>query len=104
MKSHSLKPFDDGKYLSEEESLKLLESIPIPEDDSEKTVPPKVEPDIPITNNPHLENRIIQLDSLPADNGRRKKQDEWIDYFNDRNEVMASMPDIYLAGKSSNQT
>ena len=36
MKSHSLKPFDDGRYLSEEESLKLLESIPIPEDDSGK--------------------------------------------------------------------
>ena len=36
MKSHSLKPFDDGRYLSEEEALKLLESIPIPKDDPGK--------------------------------------------------------------------
>lgn len=32
-----------------------------------------------------------------------KTQDEWIAYFNSRKEVMASMPDFYLAGKSTNQ-
>jgi len=46
MRTHSLKPFDDGKYLSEEEAMKLLESIPIPEDDhgkkeAEKSPSPK---------------------------------------------------------------
>ena len=101
MKSHSLKPFDDGKYLSEEEAMKLLESIPIPKDESEKTTPPKVESHTPIIYNPDLESRIIDLNL--ADKGHTKSPDNWIIHFNARNEIMASMSDIYQAGKSNNQ-
>ena len=99
MKTHSLKPFDDGKYLSEEEALKMLENIPIPNDDSENVSPTKIE-----SNNPtvDLESRIIDLN--PADNDAIKTQDDWITYFNARNQIMVSTPDIYQAGKSGNQT
>lgn len=101
MKSHSLKPFDDGKYLSEEEALKLLESIPIPEDDLRKVNPPKVKPHTPIIDNPNLESRIIDLNL--ADKDLTKSPYDWITLFNARNEIMASMSDIYQAGKSNNQ-
>jgi len=55
MKSHSLKPFDDGRYLSEEDALKLLETIPIPKDEPEKdedqdSLPPAV-PDVTSIDN-----------------------------------------------------
>ena len=53
MRTHSLKPFDDGKYLSEEEAMKLLESIPIPKDDPEKAEEQKPKnpetPTLPVT-------------------------------------------------------
>jgi hypothetical protein len=106
MKSSSLKPFDDGNYLSEEEALKLIEKIPIPKSpDSNK---PTAEPqNIPEQENPSelisLEGRIITIDSSPADDNKVHTQDDWIKYFNDRNEIMVSMPDIYLAGKSNNK-
>ena len=85
MKSHSLKPFDDGKYLSEEEALKLIETIPIPKDEPETV----------------LESRIIDL--TPAANGKVKTQDVWVAYFNARKEVMVSTPDLYRAGRTNNQ-
>ena len=102
MRTHSLKPFDDGKYLSEEEALKMLESIPIPKDDSEKDKSIKVEPGNSLHNrNSNLENKITQLDSLPADNGSQKTQEEWITYWNNINDgrIFASMPDYYQAFK-----
>ncbi len=46
----------------------------------------------------------VTLDEVAADNGEIRTQDEWIAYFNERNELMASIADIYLAGKSDNQT
>ena len=60
MKVGSLKPFDDGKYLSEEEAMKLLESIPIPEDDSgevevEKLLPPETSGHLEIITGNYLE-------------------------------------------------
>ena len=45
----------------------------------------------------------ITLDEIAADNGSNKTQDQWTAYFNDKNEIMASMPDLYMAGKSNNQ-
>lgn len=48
-----------------------------------------------------LEGRLIDLN--PSDKGNTKTQDNWIAYFNDKNEIMVSMPDIYLAEKSGNQ-
>lgn len=43
------------------------------------------------------------LDEEAADNGEFHTQDEWIAYFNERNKRMASISDLYLAGKSNNQ-
>ena len=104
MKSHSLKPFDDGKYLSEEDALKLLESIPIPKDDLEKSDPLKVKSN----NSPQEDNLPVDLGSKiidlnPADNGNLHSIDGWLNYFAVGKETMVSMPDIYLAGKSNNQ-
>ncbi|MEI6614127.1 MAG: hypothetical protein WCL37_04455 [Chrysiogenales bacterium] len=48
----------------------------------------------------NLEGRLI--DMSPADHGATHTQDEWIGYFNDRNELMISMPVLYLAAKSNN--
>jgi len=99
MRTHSLKPFDDGKYLSEEESLKLLESIPIPKDNSGSVNPVKETSKISVTENPDLES--ITLDLNPADHHNIKSQDEWITYWNNINDgrVFASMADYYQAFK-----
>jgi hypothetical protein len=109
MKADSLKPFGDSKYLSEEDALKLIEKIPIPKDDSGSANSGKAKPGVPKANSPSqdsnpvvdLEGRIVVLN--PPDNGNSKTQDEWIDYFNERKEIMVSMADIYLAVKSGNQ-
>ena len=105
MRTHSLKPFDDGKYLSEEEAMKLLETIPIPKDDFESVDPAKEKPDIHVTENPDLENKIIQLDHLPADNGSKKSSEKWLVYWNNINDgrIFASMADYYLAFKQLNE-
>ena len=109
MKSFILKPFDDGKYVSEEDALKWVESLPKPE----KQKPKKKAPHLEETNNPEagtpkddspaadLEGRLMDLN--PADKGSYKTQDDWIAYFNDKNKIMASMPDAYVAGQSNNQ-
>ena len=36
----------------------------------------------------------ITLDEIAANNGSNKNQDDWIVYFNDKNEIMVSMPDM----------
>ncbi len=45
-------------------------------------------------------DRIV-LDEVPADNGNKKNQDEWFDYWNSISDsrVMASMGDLYIAFK-----
>ena len=102
MKSFILKPFDDGKYVSEEDALKWVESLPKPEKQVEEGTD-KPEKETFQEDNPDadLEGRLIELN--PANNGSNKNQDDWIVYFNDKNEIMASMPDAYVAGKTSNQ-
>jgi len=92
MKTHSLKPFDDGKYLSEEDALKLLETIPIPKDDPGSVNPPP-------NKNSDLGDMVIDLN--PAAQGNLKSQDEWITYWNNINNgrIFASMADYYHAFK-----
>ena len=107
MKPYALKPFDDGKYLSVEAALEELAGLPDPVEKG--SVKKNSEPAVPATGNfpkgensaADLEGRLIDLN--PADDGSNKTQDEWIDYFNGRNEVIVSMPDIYRAGKSGNR-
>ncbi len=48
-------------------------------------------------------NLASTLDEVAADDGVRHTQDQWIAYFNARQQLMASMSDIYLAGKSNDQ-
>ena len=102
MKSFILKPFDDGKYVSEEDALKWVESLPKPEEQREEETN-KPEKETFQEDNPaaDLEGRLIELN--PADKGSYKTQDGWIAYFNDKNKIMTSMPDLYMAGKSNNQ-
>jgi hypothetical protein len=104
-----LKPFDDGNYLSEEEALKLIEKIPIPVSSGSESIQhdESKQPDVSEAKNPDLENRIIQLDNLSAENGSKKTQDDWVSYWNNinnfgapiRGRIFASMPDYYQAFK-----
>ena len=94
MKVGSLKPFDDGKYLSEEEAMKLLESIPIPKDDLRSA-------NFPQDKGSDLEYKVVDLNS--ADNGNLHSINGWFNYFAVGKETMVSMPDVYLAGKSGSQ-
>ena len=81
----SLIPVKYEKRDLERELEKLLE---------EPTVPP---------NSNTTQKTTNLIDAAPADNGSSRTQDDWIAYFNGRNELMVSMPDLYLAGKSNDQ-
>ncbi len=55
----------------------------------------------PSTDSPTTPQNITSLvDTTAADNSSIKSQEEWINYFNSQRKVMASLPDLYHAGKS----
>lgn len=89
-----LKPIG-GNYISPEDALKQIENY-------EKDEVPEVKIEAPEAKEspiiiPSLEGRII--DAETGDKGRRKGQEDWIEYFNKENRVMIAMPDLYLACK-----
>jgi len=43
----------------------------------------------------------VSIDQHPAINGLRKKQNEWIAFFNEQKKIMISAPNVYEAGKSA---
>ncbi len=82
-----IKPFGQGNYISPDKALKQIEKMPdAPELKQQKN---------------NLDDVIISLDFLPADNGSRKNQKEWIEYWNKikNGKLFASMPDFYQTFK-----
>ncbi len=85
-----LKPIEPEKYISPEDALEQIAKLP--------DAPEMPEPEQPDTD---LENKIMLLDLFPADNGSRKIQEGWMNYWNTIKDgrVFASMPDFYTAFK-----
>ena len=77
-----LKPLRQSGLLSEEEALKDIEDAPMVRETSS-----------PIPSGKDTGNII--LDSHAAEKGDRRTQDEWIEYWNKSDRVMASMADYY---------
>ncbi len=77
-----LKPLRQSGLLSEEEALRDLEDIPMVRETSS-----------PIPSGKDTGNII--LDCHAAEKGDRRTQDEWIEYWNKSDRVMASMADYY---------
>ena len=77
-----LKPLRPSGLLSEEEALRDLEDIPMVRETSS-----------PIPSGKDTGNII--LDCHAAEKGDRRTQDEWIEYWNKSDRVMASMADYY---------